>query len=133
MAAVLRSKTLSVSIACPPGRVYEFVLNPENLPRWATGFCRSVRKSEDGWIVETPDGPMKIKFVGRNDFGVLDHCVTVRPGIEILNPMRVVPNGSGSEVIFTLFQSPDVSDGKFAEDAGLVERDLRALKEALED
>lgn len=133
MASVLRSKTLSVSIECPPRRVYEFVSNPENLPKWATAFCRSVRKSESGWIVETPDDPMRIKFVEQNDFGVLDHHVTVKPDIEILNPMRVIPNGYGSEVIFTLFQLPDMSNEKFAEDAGLVERDLRALKKALEE
>lgn len=133
MAAVLKSKTLSVSIECPPGRVYAFVSNPENLPTWATAFCRSVRKSGGEWIVETPDGPMTIKFVGRNDFGVLDHTVTVKPGIEILNPMRVVPNGSGSEIIFTVFQSPGVSNEAFAKDAGMVEGDLRTLKTVLEE
>ena len=46
--------------------------------------------------------------------------------------MRVVPNGSGSEVIFTLFKTPEMSDKQFAEDAGLVERDLRTLKSVLE-
>lgn len=76
---------------------------------------------------------MTIKFVGRNDFGVLDHTVTVKPGIEILNPMRVVPNGSGSEIIFTLFQSPGVSNEAFAKDAGMVEGDLRTLKTVLEE
>jgi uncharacterized protein YndB with AHSA1/START domain len=133
MASVLRSKTLSVSIECPPGRVYDFVSNPENLPKWATAFCRSVRKSEREWIVETSDGPMRMKFARQNDFGVLDHYVTVKPGVEILNPMRVVPNGSGSEIMFTLFQLPDISNEKFAEDAALVERDLRALKKLLEE
>lgn len=133
MASVLRSRTLSVSIECPPRRVYDFVSNPENLTDWATAFCRSVRKSEGEWIVETPDGPMKIKFVGQNELGVLDHYVTVKRGAEILNPMRVVPNGSGSEIMFTLFQLPDMSKEKFVEDAGLVERDLRTLKKVLEE
>ena len=133
MASVLRSKTVSMSIACPPRRVYEFVSNPENLPKWAPVFCRSVRKSGDEWTVETPDGPVRIKFVEENDFGVLDHYVTVKPGIEILNPRRVVPNGSGSEITFTLFQLPEMSNEKFAEDAGLVEPDLSTLKRALEE
>jgi hypothetical protein len=75
---------------------------------------------------------MRIGFVEQNNYGVLDHAVTVQPGIEIVNPMRVVPNGSGSEVMFTLFQLPGTSDEKFAEDAGLVERDLLTLKKALE-
>jgi len=76
--------------------------------------------------------PMRIKFVGRNEYGVLDHYVYPRPGLEILNPMRVIPNGSGSEIIFTLFQWPDMSDEKFAEDVTLVERDLKTLKGFLE-
>ncbi|MGH2373928.1 MAG: SRPBCC family protein [bacterium] len=132
MTGVLRAKTLSVSIACPPGRVYGFVSNPENLPKWGTAFCRSVRKSKGEWIVETPDGPVRITFVAKNTFGVLDHSVTLAPGLEIVNPMRVVRNGSGSEVVFTLFQLPTMSEEKFAEDAGLVERDLRTLKSVLE-
>jgi len=132
MTPVLRSKTLSVSIERPPAEVYRFVSNPENLPKWATAFCRSVGKSEGEWIVETPDGPMRIRFVGQNELGVLDHYVSPAPGVEILNPMRVVSNGSGSEVLFTLFQLPDMSGERFAEDVRLVERDLQTLKSVLE-
>lgn len=132
MTGVLRSKTLSVSIERPPRDVYGFVANPQNLPRWATAFCRSVRQSKGEWILETSAGQMRIKFVGKNDFGVLDHSVTPEPGVEILNPMRVVPNGSGSEVLFTLFQLPSMSAGKYAEDVRMVERDLRTLKSILE-
>lgn len=132
MSPLLKSKTLSVSIERPPDDVYGFVANPENLPRWATAFCRSVSRSGGRWIVETPDGPMGIRFVDPNPYGVLDHYVSPAPGVEILNPMRVVRNGHGSEVTFTLFQPPEMSDEKFAEDVGLVERDLRGLKRVLE-
>jgi len=96
------------------------------------GLCRSVRKADGGWIVETPGGPMRIRFVGQNEFGILDHYVTPTPGLEIFSPMRVVPNGSGSEVIFTVFRLPNMSDEQYAEDVGLVERDLRTLKSILE-
>lgn len=129
---MLESRTLSVTIACLPRKVYEFVSNPENLPRWAAGLCKSVRKSDTGWIAETPQGPMQIRFAEKNDFGVLDHYVTMAQGVEVYVPMRVVPSGSGSEVIFTLFKTPEMSDRQFAEDAGMVERDLRTLKIVLE-
>jgi hypothetical protein len=46
--------------------------------------------------------------------------------------MRVLANGSGSEVLFTLFRLPDMSDEQYAEDMQLVEHDLRALKDLLE-
>jgi hypothetical protein len=132
MTVVFPSKTVGISIACPPNQVSAFVSNPENLPQWAQGLCRSVRKSGDDWIVETPDGPMRIQFVAPNEFGVLDHRVTTSEGVEVLNPMRVVPNGSGSELLFTLFQLPAMSEEEFAADAAMVERDLRCLKALLE-
>ena len=132
MATVLESRTLSITIACPPRKVFEFASNPENLPQWATGLGKSVRKSDAGWVVDTPQGPMQIRFVEKNDFGMLDHYVTTAQGAEVYVPMRVVPNGSGSEVIFTLFKTPDMSDKQFAEDAGMVERDLKTLKGVLE-
>ena len=129
---IFASRTLSVSIDCHPAKVYGYVSDPENLPTWATGLCRSVRKSDAGWIVDTPQGPMKVRFVEKNDFGVLDHYVKRAPGVEVYVPMRALSNGSGSQVIFTLFRLPDMSDEKYAEDARLVERDLRTLKSILE-
>ena len=132
MAGLLRSRTLSVSIDCPPRRVYAFVRNPLNIPRWAGGLGQGVRREGDAWILETADGPLGFAFVADNDLGVLDHRVTIAPGVEVLNPMRVVANGSGSEVSFTLFQLPGMTAAKFDEDAGMVERDLRALKKLLE-
>jgi hypothetical protein len=46
--------------------------------------------------------------------------------------MRVCPNNDGSEVIFTLYQRPDMADQMFAEDAKAVKRDLERLKTLLE-
>jgi hypothetical protein len=46
--------------------------------------------------------------------------------------MRVIANGAGSELIFTLFRLADMSDEKYAEDAEWVMRDLNALKQLLE-
>ena len=132
MTTMLSSRTLSVSIGRHPNQVYDFVSNPENLPKWAKGLGKSVKKQGTGWIVDTPQGPMNIRFAEKNGFGVLDHYVTTASGVEVYVPMRVLSNGSGSEVIFTLFRSPDTSDETYAEDMKMVEQDLRALKELLE-
>jgi len=43
-----------------------------------------------------------------------------------------VPNGSGSEVLLTLFQTAGMSDERFAEDIRWVEQDLKTLKRILE-
>jgi hypothetical protein len=130
--AMSESRTISVSISCQLSKVYEFVSVPKNFPKWATGRCKSITKTGDEWIAETPQGSMKVQFTERNDFGVVDHFIYPAPGVEIYVPVRVIANGTGSEVIFTLFRLPDMSDDKFAEDAEWVARDLKALKELLE-
>jgi hypothetical protein len=46
--------------------------------------------------------------------------------------MRVFPNNDGSELVFTLYRRPDVSNQEFAEDSTAVEKDLAKLKTLLE-
>ncbi|HEX7022632.1 MAG TPA: hypothetical protein VF171_07230 [Trueperaceae bacterium] len=133
MAQLMNSKTIGISIAALPEDVYDFASNPQNLPRWAPAFAKSVAWSDGAWIVESPDGPIGLRFAKPNHFGVLDHTVRLPAGQEICNPMRVIPNGAGSEVIFTLFHAPDVPAEKRAEDIKLVESDLRTLKRIMEE
>jgi hypothetical protein len=126
------SRTISIRINRPADVVYDFTSVPQNFLTWASGLGKSLTKTDDGWLAETPQGPMKVKFTERNRFGVLDHYVILESGLEIYIPMRVISNGSGSEVLFTLFRLPDMSDEKFTEDAEWVKRDLDALKNLLE-
>jgi uncharacterized protein YndB with AHSA1/START domain len=124
---------ISVSIDRPPAQVYEFASNPENVPKWATGLSGAITQVNGEWFSESPMGKVKVKFAERNALGVLDHQVTLPSGVTINNPMRVVPNQEGSEVVFTLFRQPDVTDPKFAEDAAWVRKDLAKLKAILEN
>lgn len=126
------SRTLSISIARRPEDVYRFASDPRNLPNWAAAFCKSVKQVDGRWIMETPRGEAAVRFVEENSFGVLDHVVTVAPGVDVYVPMRVVPNGAASEVVFTLFRMSGMSPEQFAEDVGMVERDLAGLKRVLE-
>src|SRR4051812_28081613 len=126
-------KQIGVAIGCPPGEVYAFVANPENLPRWAAGLSRApMRRIGDDWVADSPMGEVKVRFVEANSLGVLDHDVTLPSGEVVNNPLRVVPNGRGSELTFTLFRRPGVSEAEFREDAAAIERDLRRLKALLE-
>jgi hypothetical protein len=128
---ILRARTLTVSIGCTPSKVYDFVSDARNLPQWS--FFGSVTRSGDQWLADTPDGRVGLRFVAANEFGVLDHYVHLGSGVEIHVPMRVIPNGEGSEVLFTVFQLPDMSDEEFAEDTMQVKHDLDTLKATLED
>lgn len=132
MTATLESITITICINRPADMVYNFMSVPENFPKWASGLGKSITKINGEWLVETPQGTVKVRFTERNNFGVLDHYVIPESGPEIYIPLRVIANGAGSEVIFTLFRLPGVSAEKIAEDADWVRRDLKALKALLE-
>lgn len=124
---------ISVSIRRPAAEVYAFASDPRNLPRWAAGLAASeVRKEGKEWVAVSPTGQVRIRFAEKNPYGVLDHDVRLESGETVHVPMRVVPNGSGSEFTFTLIRREGMSDSEFAADAAVVEKDLRALKELLE-
>jgi hypothetical protein len=132
---LLKSTSLTVSINCDPRTVYEFVSNLENLPKWASKAFQSIKQDKGEWIAETPQGSAKVDLAQRNDFGVLDHYVSLSTfGVEVYVPMRVVKNGiNGSEVIFTLFYTSHMSEEKFAQDVKMVEQDLKNLKNIMEE
>jgi len=129
---MMMSRTISVSISASPEQVYEFSGNPANLPKWAPGFVRSIANRDGQWVAETTIGEVTFNFAQRNAFGVLDHGVTLPSGESFSNPMRVVANGQGSEVLFTLFQQPPMTEAEFDRDTKVVLSDLEKLKAVIE-
>lgn len=113
-------------------KVYKFMADPKNLPKWAAGLSRSeMVQTSDGWIADSPMGKVKVAFAPENDFGIVDHDVTLPSGEVNHNPLRVLANGRGSEVVFTLFHRPGVSAQDFEADAKRVREDLKTLKNIL--
>lgn len=112
----LPSKHISVCIQCEPSTVYEFVTNPKNLSRWASGV------TED----------MDLRFIPRNELGVMDHVVTLQSGESFYNPFRVFRNDDGAEVLFTLHRHPQVGEEEFWADQDRIYQDLMKLKSVLE-
>ena len=126
------SRHISTHIDRLPQEVYDYVSNPSNLPEWAPGLGSSVEKVDGQWIVESPMGRVVVAFAARNEFGVLDHDVTLPSGETFYNPMRVTVDGTGCEVVFTLRRQPEMSDKDFKRDADAVLADLVALKRVME-
>ena len=126
-------KNISITIHRPMNEVYQFVSNPENLPLWAAGLAdATLKKSGNEWVTNSPMGQVKIKFVDKNSHGVVDHDVTLPDGEIVHNPLRVVKNSTSSEVIFTLFRRPKMTEEEFTKDSELVKKDLQKLKSILE-
>lgn len=126
------SKHISVVIDRTPSDVYEFASKPENMPKWAAGLSGSIKKEGDHWISTSPMGKVKVTFSEKNNFGVIDHNVTLESGKTFHNPLRVIENNKGSEVVFTLFRQPEMTDQDFNQDAGMVMNDLKRLKAIME-
>ncbi|MBN8942222.1 MAG: SRPBCC family protein [Rhizobiales bacterium] len=126
------TRIIHVSIARDWRAVYDFAADPANMARWAAGLGTNPVRWGDLWTADGPDGPVTIRFVPRNEFGVLDHVVTLPTGMDVAVPLRVVANGGGAEVILTLFRLAGMSDADFARDAGAVARDLASLKAIME-
>lgn len=126
-------KHISIYIDCPTDLVYNFASNPENLPKWAVGLASAeLKKIGKSWIAEAPFGKVKITFADNNIFGIMDHDVELASGLVVHNPMRVVPNGEGSEFIFTLLRQPNMTDEQFKADNQAIQHDLKTLKRLLE-
>ena len=126
------SRHVSISINNSAEKVYEFASDPKNLPKWAAGVSGSIKNVNGEWIAESPMGMVKIKFADKNKFGILDHDVTLPSGETFYNPMRVFPNKGGSELIFTLYQRPEMSDRDFRKDEEQIKADLEKLKALVE-
>ena len=127
------SRHIGERIDRPVDEVYEYTSDPANLPTWAPGLGTSVELIDGQWVAESPMGRVVLAFVPRNDHGVLDHDVTLPSGETVNNPMRVIADGTGCDVVFTLRHRPEMSDEDFARDADTVSADLATLKRVLED
>ncbi|MEN3304151.1 MAG: hypothetical protein V7603_353 [Micromonosporaceae bacterium] len=126
------SRHLSQWIDRRADEVYDYASDPANLPQWAPGLGSAVEKVGEQWFVETSMGRVGFAFVQRNEYGVLDHYVTLPSGETFHNPMRVIADGDGCEVLFTVRRLPGLSDEEFARDADAVAADLARLKRVLE-
>lgn len=62
----------------------------------ASGLGHSIKERDGAWIVQTPNGPARLRFAEANPFGVLDHSVEPRPGVTIYVPMRVGRTGQAA-------------------------------------
>jgi len=130
--AVMASRQISITIAVPLAEGYAFAHRPENFPQWAAGLSHSLHQTDRGRVAQTLGGEAIVRFSPANDFGVLDHWVTLPDGQEISIPLRMIDNGGATEVVFTLFRQPSMDDATFEADAEAVRKDLQTLKTLLE-
>lgn len=129
----LPARIIHRSINCDWHKVYAFASMPENMPFWASGLASGLAPAGEDWIADGgPIGKVRVRFAPKNEYGVIDHSVTMPNGLVVNNALRVVPNADGAEVIFTLLHLPGMDDAAFEADAAHVAHDLETLKELME-
>jgi hypothetical protein len=130
--SVQRAEVVHVSILAPWRDVIAFLVDVHDWTTWAPWIRSVSRSSARDWTLSTDSGPMKVRFAEQNTLGVLDHEVTLASGVTVLNSMRVLANGSGSELVMVVFQSPEASTEQFERDVQAVRDDLARIKKVAE-
>jgi hypothetical protein len=128
----METRHVSTYIDRPVREVYDYASDPTHLPEWAPGLLKSVEKVDGQWIADSPMGRIVLGWTPRNEYGVLDHHVTLPTGETFYNPMRVTAHGTGSEVVFSVRRQPEMTDEEFDRDANAVQADLVTLKRTVE-
>jgi len=123
----MHADTQTITVPVSSEEAFAFLAEPENLPRWAVGLARGIRREGDAWIVETAQGEMPVRVVADAAQGTIDFYMDVAPGLEAVAYSRLVPNNSGAEYVFTQFQLPGMADEVFAAQRAALAEELAIL------
>lgn len=121
--------TKTISIDAPVRKVFDFLANPENGHSWAVDAIE--RYDGEWWEATFPAGSVLLRPRPNATFGTLDHDFDA-DDISWTVAARVVPNGTGSELMVTCMQLRGWSREAFEEQLVLVVDRLERLKKLLE-
>ncbi len=131
--ATLHTVTVTVTIDAPLAQVATDLADPTTHPAWATEFYAGpVRPAEGGeFVAPVPmmGGEVRHKIDADIARGILD-LYFAAPGAPYGPPIpvRLVPNGDGTDVLWTLARFPGVSDQAWQQGLAAMARELQALK-----
>jgi hypothetical protein len=112
----MKSSTHTLALRASKAQVFDFLCKIENLPKWATMFCKELKAQDGGrYKVVTPRGEIFFRIDADRTSGVIDMYGGPNEQQLAYWPARVVERpGEGSLFIFTAFQYPGISDQDFA-------------------
>jgi len=128
------SVVIKVAIERPYEEVYELLADPLYFGKWAVNPDTEMEAhDDDAWLVELPRGQSVIRFTPRNPYGVLDYeTFPLGESHGPVNPVRLIRNDEGCELVLIWYQRDGVPEEKFRSDAEWAESDLQRLKTLLE-
>jgi uncharacterized protein YndB with AHSA1/START domain len=134
MSTMLDSESFAYAVARPLDEVYEFLFDPANYGKWAFAHDAAMRHLGGcDWAVETTVGPRIVRFPARNRFGVLDLGLMKAEGDPVHTAgLWVIANGGGTELIYTNFRWPGMTELEWASAKTWITADYMALQSLLE-
>lgn len=130
MRTIDRAEHRSQGIAAAPSAVHAYLAEPSNLPTWAPAFASSVSPSGTSWVVSRADAEFAIDVLADHRCGTVDFVAAGDHARGLF--ARVLPSGSGSEVVFTLMFAPDTPQDAVTAQTLTLERELDAVRDACE-
>jgi len=107
----MNSVTESCVVESPKTKVFDFLSNIENLPKWSTQFIKKVMIVDGKYKALTPIGEVFLRYETDRNTGVID--IYAGPTEKQMTGafLRVISfSENSSGVTFTFFQYPDVDD-----------------------
>ncbi len=110
----MRSRTVTAVFPAPKERVFEYMSDIDNLPRWATEFAREMKVVDGHHVVVNGLGEFLFSIEADEATGVIDMYAGPSEDELGLFPTRVIGlPGGGSAYSFTMFQAPGMPDELF--------------------
>jgi len=115
----LKSRTVTTVVSAPSDRVFAYLSDIENLPRWATEFARELKVVNGRHKIVNGLGEFFFEIRADPETGVIDMLAGPEEDQLTLFPTRVVPLGEDKTAFtFTMFQWPgqpnEVFDSQYA-------------------
>ena len=129
----MNTNTVTAYFNAPRDKVFAYLADIENLPRWATGFCKELKKEGSDHKIVTPIGELYFSIDSDPKTGVVDMASGPDKETMAFWPVRVaaMPDG-GSLLLFTALQMPGRPDEEFAADCRGLKEEFENIRQAVE-
>lgn len=124
---------MTVSIDAPFDKVARDLADPRTHPLWATEFfdgeAELMGNGEVKVNVPRMGGMVKCRIDSDIEKGVIDlYLGDINKAYGPPIPVRLIPNGDGTDVLWTLMKPPGLADGVWQEGLVSMKRELMMLK-----
>ena len=114
-------------------KVFNYIANPENLPKWTKAFASADSKKA---VLSTPNGQLEVGLEVKTskELGVIDWHMTMPDGSIASAYSRVTPNGKASVYTFVLMAPPgpiEQVEGTLKQQMGILQEELQNLQKIL--